>query len=229
MWLIKQEIGRKGRALPFHEGPLQTLASSVTTGEAFFRSRVTFPSLTIEVVRRYTNAYFSTFNVLYPILNYSTFTTDTLEPVMSAGFGYGDSESVLTLLVLAAGELAAAAITDGCVPGQSEMVDGVQASTTQTPQGLQLFNEARARLGSISFRCDLASVQIQLLIATYFEASGYHLEFWSATVSASMACHVVALSPGVGWHTLEGDAIKRAYWSCVINEDMYHLDLDLVY
>lgn len=195
--MIRQEIKRQGRALPFDDGLPYVLASNVAIGQAPFHSRVSFPLLTIEDMKRCTDAYFGTFNMLYPILDYDLFTTEILELVIRTGFGYGDSASVLALLVLALGNVAAATVIGTPVPGGTEIPSGIRGGAAQNPSGLQLFNEARARIGSIVFRCDLINVQIHLLIATYFKANGCHVEFWHLTFSASMICQVLALNPGV--------------------------------
>jgi len=42
-----------------------------------------------------------------------------------------------------------------------------------------------------------------------------------------MACQVLIKCQDVDWSTHVGDMIKRAYWACILSEDLYHLDLDL--
>ena len=42
-----------------------------------------------------------------------------------------------------------------------------------------------------------------------------------------MACQVLIQSPGLQWSTPKGDLIKRVYWTCVMDEDLFHLEMDL--
>lgn len=75
--------------------------------------------------------------------------------------------------------------------------------------------------------CSTENVQILLLQATYYEANARHFDFWRSTIAASMACQVVIECQTIDWLSHRGDMITRAYWACVLNEDLYHLDLDL--
>jgi hypothetical protein len=188
---------------------------------------VFFPVLTSDRITEYTNSYFGTFNLLYPILDYGLFMTDTLAPLLADGFGYGDASSVLALLVFALGELAIDGVSGAPITTICGVLSGICGGTPRKPPGLEFFNEARARLASITFLCDPVDIQVQLLQASYFEANACHVEYWRSTVAASMACQVLAQRPGVQWSTHRGDLIKRAYWTCIINEDLYHHDLDL--
>ena len=222
-WLIKQDMSKRVPGLPFNVG-LSSSAHNFTSSHPTY-SRVSFPSLTRERIRELSDVYFRTINVLYPILDGGLFMVDTVEPTLANGFGYGDATSALLLLVLALGELA----MDGIAGVPLAPGSGIRGGTLAKPPGLEFFNEARARIGSITYQCDLVNVQVLLLQATYFEANACHVEYWRCTMAASMTCQVLAQSPEVQeqWHTPQGDFIKRAYWTCVINEDLYHHDLDL--
>ena len=134
--------------------------------------------------------------------------------------------TVLALLVFALGQLATEGIFGPPITNVSGAPSGIRGGAPLDPAGLELFNEARARIGSIAFHSDLVNVQILLLQASYFEANACHMEYWRSTVAASMSCQTLVQFPPREWASLRGDLIKRAYWVCFINEDIYHLDLD---
>ncbi|KAK3681841.1 hypothetical protein LTR37_020845 [Vermiconidia calcicola] len=222
-WLVKQDMSNRVPGLPFNVR-LSSSAHGFDSNHPTY-SRVSFPSLTRERIKELASVYFRTINVLYPILDRGQFISDTVEPTLANGFGYGDASSVLLLLVLALGELAMEGIAGApLAPGS-----GLRGGTLTKPPGLEFFNEARARIGSIPYQCDLVNVQVLLLQATYFGANACHIEYWRSTMAASMTCQLLAESPEVQeqWRSPQGDFIKRAFWTCVINEDLYHHDLDL--
>ncbi|KAK5108758.1 hypothetical protein LTR62_007818 [Meristemomyces frigidus] len=225
-WFLKREMTK-------HPNPLRSEPGlpcfSVNSGqpEQGRSSNVAFPTLTIQLIQELSDAYFNTFNVLYPILNRDTFMNDIVARLLRDGYGDGDSGSVLALMVFALGEVA----NEGVFARPVSMVDGqpsgFRGGTIDTPPGIELFNEARRRLGFVITQCSLENVQINLLQATYYEATARHLDFWRCTVAASMACQVLIRCETIDWETTTGDLIKRAYWTCVLSEDLYHLDLDL--
>ena len=79
----------------------------------------------------------------------------------------------------------------------------------------------------MSTQSSLENVQILLLEAVYYESHARHLDFWRATVAASMACQMLITCKTIDWSSTQGDLVKRAYWTCMLSEDFYHLDLDL--
>lgn len=192
-----------------------------------FATPTRFPMLTSDRIRSYAGAYFSTFNVVYPVLDEGLFRNETLPPLLADGFRYGDATSVLALYVLALGQLAIDSLTGAPI----ELVDGVPSGicggTALQPPGLDIFNEGRARVGTLMLRGDIISVQLLLLQATYFEANACHVEYWRSIMEASMICQLLAQSPNAPWSTMTGDLLRRAFWTCVIDEDFYHIDLDL--
>lgn len=222
-WLIRQEMAHDKCKLPTNVGlesyPLNTRSQDM--------SRVGFRSMTMQRMHEYCDGYFNTFNVIAPILNRDTFLAETMSVVSQQGFSEGDQPSVLALLVLALGQLAIEGVFERPVSMVNGIASGLRGGTIDNPPGIEIFNEARRRLGFISTKMTLESVQIHLLLATYYEANGRHLDFWRATTMASMACKVLIKCQSVDWQTNYGDLCKRAYWACVLNEDLYHLDLDL--
>lgn len=225
-WFIKREMSKHPDPLPSDIG-LPCFTVHVGPSEHGRASNVAFPTLTIQQIQEYSDAYFNTFNVLYPILNRETFMNGIVARLLREGYGDGDPGSVLALVVFALGCVAIEGVFERPVSVVNGQPSGFRGGTVHQPPGLALFNEARRRLGFIVTQCTLENVQICLLQATYYEATARHLDFWRSTVAASMACQVLIRCQPIDWSSATGDLIKRAYWTCVLSEDLYHLDLDL--
>jgi hypothetical protein len=183
--------------------------------------------LTIQQIKEYTDAYFNTFNILCPILNQDAFTNDVVTRLLREGYADGDPHSVLALMVFALGQVAIEGVYGNPISSPDGVASGFRGGTSDKPPGLEIFNEARRRLGFVVNMCTLENVQILLLQATYYESNSRHLDFWRSTTAASMACQVLIKCQDIDWSTQTGDMIKRAYWACILSEDLYHLDLDL--
>lgn len=126
--------------------------------------RVTFPGLDLASMDRLANAYFDTFNFLYPFMDRQLFLSETLNRVYTEGFN-GDTDSVIALLVFALGELAIAGAGGKSIETSDKRLSGLRGGTLERPPGLALFNEARKRLGFVMTECDLENVQIFSLAA----------------------------------------------------------------
>ncbi|TKA51528.1 hypothetical protein B0A49_12065, partial [Cryomyces minteri] len=224
-WFIQQELSKHPNVLPYDvripslslPGPRDSTVSP----------RVTFPSLSYEHMHRYTNHYFNAFNVLYPILDREQFVSETLPTVTKTGFGDGDYPSVIALLVFALGKAAELGTYGEPINVENGIASGIRGGSLENPPGIEIFNEARRRLGFVMSQCNLENVQINLLQAIYYEACSRHLDFWRSSVTASMACQVLVKCQPLDWNSHRGDLVKRAFWSCNLIENWYHLDLDL--
>ena len=98
---------------------------------------------------------------------------------------------------------------------------------TTNPPGLYLFNQARRRLGFVDCLCTLENVQIYILQGSYYSANGHYLEYWKSISTASISIRALLHSQNFDWSSSRGDLISRAYWTCLFQEDLYHVDLDL--
>ena len=225
-WFIRQEMAKHPDPLPY-EAALPHFAINAALREQGRPWKVAFPTLTIQEIQGQCDAFFNTFNVLAPLLNRDAFMNDTVAPLLREGYGDGDIKAVLALLVFALGEVAIGGVFGNPISTIDGQPSGFRGGTVEKPPGLDIFNEARRRIGFVATMSSLENVQISLLEAMYYEANARHLDFWRATVAASMACQVLIKCQDIDWSTRTGDLIKRAYWTCILNEDFYHLDLDL--
>lgn len=157
-WLVRLELHKHPQTLPW-DTDMPTYPMPNGTDEI----RVGFIDLTRENVRRMSDAYFNAFNVLLPILNRQMFLEDILEPILRNGFVDCDSQSCLVLLVLALGQAAIDGVHDSPISIIEGNPSGLRGGTAKRPPGLDLFNEARRRIGFITHQCTLENVQIHLL------------------------------------------------------------------
>lgn len=224
-WFIRQEM-RSHRDLLSTEPGLQSYYIQGYSPGQSHPPRVGFHALTSTRIHEYCDAYFNTFNILAPVLNRDTFVSETLSHVVQYGFAE-DVGSVLALVVLALGQVASEGVFEQPISAVNGIASGFRGGTLDRPPGLEIFNEARRRVGFIATQMSLENVQIMLLQGTYHEATANHLDFWRATVTASMACQVLIKCQTIDWQSHYGDLLKRAYWTCVLSEDLFHLDLDL--
>ena len=225
-WFVRQEMTRHPHSMP-SDVALPHFSVNSGSQDRGFSSKVAFPTLSIQRIQEQCDAYFNTFNVLFPLLNRDTFMNKTVAPLLRDGYGDGDVDAVLALLVFALGQVAIEGVFDPPISVVGGQPSGFRGGTVDKPPGLATFNEARRRIGFISTQSSLQNLQILLLESIYYEANARHMDFWRCTVAASMACQILIKCRNIDWSSAEGDLIKRAYWTCVLSEDFYHLDLDL--
>ncbi|CAK4032437.1 related to acetate regulatory DNA binding [Lecanosticta acicola] len=225
-WFIRQEMASRSAAVPA-DGGLAMFPLDGRAPGAGKRPTIAFSNLDFQQIQEYCDAYFNTFNVTSPILNRETFMAETITPILQQGFKDGEAQTVLALLVLALGQVALEGVFERPISMVNGAPSGFRGGTVDRPPGLEIFNEARKRIGFISTQMTLESVQAMLLQGVYYEATARHLDFWQCTVSASMACQVLIKCQSIDWQSHYGDLVKRAYWTCLLSEDLYHLDLDL--
>jgi hypothetical protein len=67
-----------------------------------------------------------------------------------------------------------------------------------------------------------------LLQATFFEAGARHLDFWTSTSAASLACTCLTKSQRIDWTLSYGDLVKHAYWVYVFHERLFDLEFRVI-
>jgi hypothetical protein len=223
---IRLELGRQNNLLPCTPGLPSILLGNVISAHSQTTRRV-FPAITMQHAREYTEAYFHNFNTLYPILDYASFSEDLVERALREGYVDGDPRIVLALMVFALGQVAIDGIRGQPISTHNGVPSGFRGGTMTKPPGIEIFNEARRRMGFVATICTLENAQIMLLQATYFEPSSKHVDFWRSTVAASSACQILVKCHDADWSSPNSDMLVRTYWACVLNEDLFHLDLGL--
>jgi len=123
------------------------------------RSPITISNLTWEVTQRLSKAYFDSFNLVCPILNRHSFISETIPAVFNSNFSQSATSTVV-LLVLALGEVAIEGADGPPVHVYNGRTSGIKGGTKDRPPGLELFNEARRRMGFHLTECSLENVQM---------------------------------------------------------------------
>lgn len=208
-WFLQQE-----RASQKHGLAVDTFANPTDHGRLLHRAE------------EMCHAYFDNFNVLAPILDRTQFIEDIARPSIANECRDCDTGTVLTLIVMALGHTATQGVFDEPISTVDDIPSGFRGGTAERPPGLMQFNEARKRFGFIFTQISLETVQILLLMATYYETSARHLDFWKSAVSASVTCQALIRGQKIEWTKPYGHALKRAFWACMLNEMFYHDDLD---
>jgi hypothetical protein len=152
-------------AAPVGRGSVIGIHNAVTG-----RPPIAVSNLGWETMLSLSKAYFDSFNLLCPILNRQSFMSDTLPAVFSNGFST-DMPSTIALLVLALGEVAIANSSGIPLHVYNGRASGIKGGTKERPPGLELFNEARQRMGFHLTVCSLESSQM-FELARYRRFSG---------------------------------------------------------
>jgi len=124
-----------------------------------------FPDLTQGMMKQYADLYFNTFNMVYPILDYGDFMQHIMPKILQEGFGDGCVESVTALSVFALGKLSLEGAFGEPISTVNGLPSGIRGGSSTRPPGLDIFNEARRRLGFVHCTCSLETAQVFLLLA----------------------------------------------------------------
>jgi hypothetical protein len=224
-WLVGLEMAK--HPLPLSCGHCQSnpRLGCWSDGGGFYNP--TSPLLSARKAREYADAYFDTFGVLCPVLDQDVFMTGIVARVLQNGYVDGDIEAVLALTVCALGQTAIEGTLGGSISIHEGVPSGFRGGFVENPPGIELFCEARRRLGFVVTSCTLENIQILLLQGIYYETNARHLEFWRCVTAASMACQMLIRCQSVDWSSHHGGKLARAYWACSLSENLFHLDLDL--
>jgi hypothetical protein len=100
-------------------------------------------TLAPQQVQKYCDAYFNTFNLLYPLMDQEAFMNNVVAKSLREDHTDGDLGSILALLVFALGQVAIESMFDWPVSVADGRLSGFCDDLFSHPPGLGLFNEAR--------------------------------------------------------------------------------------
>lgn len=148
------------QSLPTDIQPTGRRASSIGMHDPATAAQLTISisDLNWETMQRLSKAYFDTINLLCPILDRHSFMSDTLPVIFNSGFSH-NMASTIALLVFALGEVALAGSEGPPIHVYNGRASGIRGGTRDRPPGLELFNEARRRMGFNLTECSLENVQ----------------------------------------------------------------------
>ncbi|KAL1304254.1 hypothetical protein AAFC00_000669 [Neodothiora populina] len=185
------------------------------------------PEINFEKMHVLSSAYFATFNVLYPILDHKTFETEVLIPIQKHGFSNNSPNICLGLVVFALGEIAVSAQDGLPIKNGRPASNDSKSENDGVPPGLALYVEAGRRFGPFTATSSITIAQMLLLQATYLGACARYAEAWRIINMAALTCQMLVRCDMSGWSDPSTDALKRAYWGCLLQETYFHCDLDM--
>lgn len=160
-WLLHLELEKHKECLPADTA----LSSQLVAGPVSGPGRVKYDVLDEELMLKCMDSYFNTYNVLYPLLVREDFETNIYPDVLTHGFGYGDFNSVIALLVFALGKMAYDGVWGEPIDDTNGKASGIRGGSASRPPGLDLFNEARKRLGFVATQTSIENIQVLQLTA----------------------------------------------------------------
>jgi hypothetical protein len=160
---IEQQLRNKTGPLPYDEKLRCTPIPRL--GNPTVEAKMTFPDLTIGDMNRYAEAFFTSFNMIYPILDHDDFMQDIAPLQPDQDFDEGYIASTLALSVFALGKLALEGTAGDPIRNDYALSSGIRGGSIKNPPGIEIFNEVRRRIGIVYTRCCVESAQILLLTA----------------------------------------------------------------
>lgn len=191
--------------------------------------------LPMRVIECLIDAFFSTFNGLYPVLDRRHFYSVTMSKAFKADFDYS-IEVTTVLLVLALGCIAVEGHREGDyslhkhadLDDAFETPDWYPSIMGEQYPGLSFFNEARKRMGFRTGSNNMYNCQVYLLCALYYTQILRPIDSYLMLVRAA-SCSLMTLtcSDAVDWDTWEGDMEARLYWVCLMHETILVQELEV--
>jgi hypothetical protein len=221
IWFLSRLVAKTPRLNHSHPSWPSSIGYNATSSD-----NSTGTVIQTDAAHRFADAYFNTFHMLHPFLDEDKFMDYTLPAFLKGDRTSKDTDRVVTLLVLALGQMGLQSIEGEPMHYHYGVASGIRGGSEALPPGIQLFNEARCCIGFIMTGHTLENIQIFLLEAIYFEANAMHVDYWRCAVEASISCEAMLRIGGIDWVSHHGDMVKRVFWACVVNEDLYHMDLD---
>lgn len=185
-------------------------------------------SLSLSCVKELSNAYFDTFNRVYPFIDRDFYFVGTLSVVVREGFGY-DIESCLVLNVMALGCMALKAFEEGGfdTSQHASLSPLIQQIMEEEIAGLSFFNEARKRVGFCLCDRDIQTCQYYLTSAVFFAQVMRPVDQWMMTNRAAVSCRAFWKCPPEAVDAWAVDMQSRLFWSAVMLEIVIVQEIEL--
>lgn len=185
-------------------------------------------TLSISCVKELSNAYFDTFNRVYPFVDRDYYFSNTLAVVVREGFGY-DMETCLVLNIMTLGCMAVKAYQEGefDTSRYSTLPALVMQIIDEDVSGLSFFNEARKRVGFCLCDRDIQSCQYYLTSAVFFAQTMRPVDEWMMTTRAATCCIAFWKCPPEPNDEWTADIYSRLFWSAILLETIIVQELEL--
>ncbi len=201
--------------------PIIQAAATMPTGDWL-------SSLSLSCVKELSNAYFDTFNRVYPFIDRDYYYLNTLAVVVREGFGY-DMESCLVLNIMALGCMGLKAFEEGGfdTSQHAPITPLIRHIMEEEFAGLSFFNEARRRVGFCLCERDIQSCQYYLSSAVFFAQIMRPVDEWMMTNRASVSCAAFWKCPPKPLDEWLSDMQSRLFWSALTLESVIVQELEL--
>jgi hypothetical protein len=185
-------------------------------------------SLSLSCVKELSNAYFDTFNRVYPFIDRDYYFLNTLAVVVREGFGY-DMESCLVLNIMALGCMGLKAFEEGGfdTSQHAPITPLIRRIMEEEFAGLSFFNEARRRVGFCLCERDIQSCQYYLSSAVFYAQIMRPVDEWMMTNRASASCAAFWKCPPKPLDEWVADMQSRLFWSALTLESVIVQELEL--
>lgn len=225
---VSMEIARLAKAYPTHLESNRPSFSPNIAAQAGASTTDWLSSLSLSAVKDLSNAYFDTFNHIFPFIDRDYYFLNTLAVVVREGFG-SDMESCLVLNVMALGCMGLRAFEEG----------GFDMSLTMEPTALihkimeedvpgsSFFNESRRRVGLCLCERDIQSCQYYLTSAVYYAQAMRPVDTWMMTNRASTSCAAFWKCPPEPLDEWTADMQSRLFWSAQLIETVVVQEMEL--
>lgn len=185
-------------------------------------------SLSLSCVKDLSNAYFDTFNRVYPFIDRDFYFLRTLAVVVREGFGH-DIESCLVLSIMALGCMGLRAFEEGGFdtshhPSISLIVRHIM---DEEVPGLSFFNEARRRVGLCLTERGIQSGQYYLVSAVFFAQLMRPVDEWMMTSRAALTSIAFFQCPPEDHDEWVADMQSRLFWAALVLETVIVQELEL--
>ncbi|KIW35340.1 uncharacterized protein PV07_02041 [Cladophialophora immunda] len=185
-------------------------------------------SLSLSSVKDLSNAYFDTFNRVYPCIDRDFYFLSTLAVVVREGFGHG-IESCLVLNVMALGCMGLKAYEEGGfeISNQASITPIIRHIMEEEIAGLSFFNEARRRVGFCLSERDIQACQYYLTSAVFYAQAMRPVDKWLEAGRAAVICTAYWKCPPEPVDEWLADMQARLFWCSLMLESLVVQELEL--
>jgi hypothetical protein len=189
----------------------------------------TLPFMTIKEL---SNAYFATWNRVYPIVDRDYYFAYTLNLVAQDGFDY-NMESCVVLMVMALGCLGEKAYVDGGFSRKGAAclapLDAYISRFLEEPvPGESLVAESSKRVGFCLCDTSIQSCQYYLLRATFYEQTAKPMDEWMMITRACTVSVALSKYADIQLDEWKADMQSRLFWICLLREAVVVDEMELV-
>ncbi|OAG35285.1 hypothetical protein AYO21_10556 [Fonsecaea monophora] len=225
---LTSEVRKLEGSYPTHLESARPSLEPVISAQGALSTLDWLASLSLSSVKDLSNAYFDTFNRVYPFIDRDFYFLSTLAVVVREGFGH-DIESCLVLNVMALGCMAIKAYEEGGfeISNQASITPVMRHIIEEDIAGLSFFNEARRRVGFCLSERDIQACQYYLTSAVFFAQTMRPVDKWLETSRAAMICTAYWKCPPEATDEWLADMQARLFWCSLMMESLVVQELEL--